>query len=207
MRKIDHLVYAVPDLEKAMDEFAKKSGVRPTFGGYHRTRGTKNAVINLANGCYLEFLAIDFENENIATPRWMGVDFIESGQITRWALKSDNLAKDSTILQQYNSQMGEISGGERKTTTDKLLKWKMILPLPSPAVELTPFMCDWHSSEVHPTDSMSEEYTLLGLEFTHSQPEIIRTLFVDLQIENIISKGEKTSIKALIDTPNGVIKI
>ena len=65
MRQIDHIVYTVPNLEKAMDWFTEISGIQPAFGGYHTTQGTKNAVVNLGNSCYLELLAADNENKNI----------------------------------------------------------------------------------------------------------------------------------------------
>lgn len=207
MRKIDHLVYAVPDLEKAMDDFEEISGIRPTFGGYHRTQGTKNAVVNLENGCYLEFLAIDFDNKNIIAPRWMGVDFSSEAQITRWALKSDNLDADSKILKQYNLEMGKISSGERQTTIGQLLKWEMILPLASPFVELAPFMCDWQNSEVHPSDTLPTQCELRSLEFTHPHPHALMLLFAELDVYSDVQKGTYTSIKAIINTPKGVIKL
>ena len=207
MRVIDHLVYAVPDLEKAMDDFENLTGIRPTFGGYHTTKGTKNAVVNLGNACYLEFLAIDENNEKISAPRWMGIDFIEKTQMTRFALKSENLEKDSAILKKYAAEMGEISGGARKTSDDKLLKWEMILPLAAPAVEIAPFMCDWSQSEVHPTDSMPQECELIGLHFTHTHPESVTSLFNELDVDLNVIEGEKATIIAEINTPKGVFKL
>jgi len=62
-------------------------------------------------------MAIDENNEKISAPRWMGIDFIEKTQMTRFALKSENLEKDSAILKKYAAEMGEISGGARKTTS------------------------------------------------------------------------------------------
>jgi len=97
-RKIDHIVFAVPNLEAAMNEFEELTGIRPAFGGYHTTQGTKNAVVNLGNDCYLEILAADNDNTQIAPPRWMGIDLIESPQITRWSLKSKDLQSDSAVL-------------------------------------------------------------------------------------------------------------
>ena len=71
-RRIDHIVYAVFDLDKSMDDFEELLGVRPIFGGYHKTFGTKNALINLDKGVYLELLAADNSNMDVQKPRWMG---------------------------------------------------------------------------------------------------------------------------------------
>jgi hypothetical protein len=207
MREIDHIVYAVPNLGKAIDDFESLTGIRPTFGGYHTTRGTKNAVVNLGNACYLELITIDEENKNILAPRWMGVDFIEKAQMVRFALKSDNLESDSAILQKYNPQMGEINGGQRKMTNGKMLTWEMILPLAVPAVEIVPFMTDWRKSELHPTDSMTRECTFIGFKFKHPNPEKIINVLNNLGMNAEVEKGAKVEIKAIIKSPKGIIEI
>lgn len=207
MRIIDHIVYAVPDLEKAIIDFEKLTGIRPTFGGYHTTRGTKNAVVNLGNTCYLELIAIDEENKEVSAPRWMGVDFIEKAQMVRFALKSDDLKKDSAILQKYNPQMGEINGGQRQMSNGKMLTWEMILPLAAPAVDIVPFMTDWRKSEVHPTDSMAKECEFIAFKFTHPNPEMILEVLNELGMTAEVLKGEKIKIKAIVNSPKGIVEI
>ena len=123
-KTIDHIVYTVSDLDRATIEFEKMTGVRPIFGGYHPSQGTKNALINLDNGAYLELLAKDDSNTNVKPPRWMGVDFLTKDQITRFALKSNTLKKDARFLQKFDAQMGQISGGSRSTTSGSLLQWE-----------------------------------------------------------------------------------
>ena len=77
MKQLDHIVYAVPDLGAAVEEFEARTGIRPVFGGYHKDRGTKNALVSLGHKVYLEFLAIDAESE-VTPPRWMGIDLLKS---------------------------------------------------------------------------------------------------------------------------------
>ena len=77
MRQIDHIVYTVPNLEKAIDWFAEISGIRPAFGGYHTTQGTKNAVVNLGNSCYLELLAADDANKDIQSLIDLNIQYAE----------------------------------------------------------------------------------------------------------------------------------
>ena len=206
-RQIDHIVYSVPNLEEAMQELEDLTGIRPTFGGYHTTQGTKNAVVNLGNSCYLEILAIDEENLSIPAPRWMGIDFLEKPQITRWCLKSDNLTKDSQIVKAHQAEMGLIQGGQRKMTNGKLLTWEMILPVPSPQVEIVPFMTDWQHSEIHPTDTMPTEYEFLGLRFTHPDPHSLTAVLDQLNLEVDIVKAPELAIKMKMKTPNGIVEI
>lgn len=207
MRQIDHIVYTVPDLAAAMDWFEEISGIRPAFGGYHTTQGTKNAVVNLGNQRYLEILAADGENTAIQPPRWMGVDFLEKAQMTRWSLKSTNLPADSRILKSYDAEMGRIEGGQRKTTSGSLLTWEMIMPLVAPQLEIMPFMTDWQNSDVHPTDTMPEQCQLIGMKFTHPTPDLLVPTLTKLALDVDLVIGERISIKAIIQCPKGIITI
>lgn len=207
MRQIDHLVYTVPNLEEAMDWFEEISGIRPAFGGYHTTQGTKNAVVNLGNKCYLEILAADDTNTAIAPPRWMGVDYLEKAQFTRWSLKSNDLSGDRQILKAYNSEMGRIEGGQRKMTNGNLLTWQMIMPLPAPQIEIMPFMTDWQQSEAHPTDMMPNQCELISMHFTHPKPDLLLPILKDLALDLNLIKGKNQSIKVKIKSPSGILEI
>jgi len=111
-KEIDHLVYCVFDLGQTMDRVEKQLGVRPQFGGYHKTQGTKNALLRLGEDCYFELLAIDNDNEDIKPPRWMGVDLLSREKITRLAVKSNSLENDSQFLRTINPEMALINGEE-----------------------------------------------------------------------------------------------
>lgn len=204
-RKIDHIVYTVLDLEEAMDVFEKSTGIRPVFGGYHTHQGTKNAIINLGEAAYLEFLTKDDTNLAISPPRWMGVDLIQNPQMTRWSLKSSDLAKDSAILKKYDDKLGEIQGGQRRMTNGELLSWQMIMPLATPAVNIIPFMTDWQKSTVHPTSQLPAQCRLLAMEFTHPEPQKLTSTLDQLALDLSVRKADKATIRAKIEGPAGII--
>ncbi|MFT4565353.1 MAG: hypothetical protein ACI9FN_000306 [Saprospiraceae bacterium] len=206
-RRIDHIVYAVPNLEDAIDGFEKVTGVRPIFGGYHTTQGTKNALVNLSNGCYLELLAIDHSNNFISDNRWMGIDLITAPKVTRWALKTKDILKDSIILQSHNSEMGQVKGGQRKMTNGKILKWKLAMPLASPEVEIIPFITDWQASDTHPTDSLPAICQLVHLKLTHPKVDLMQGLLDELGYHLTIEDGKNVKISISIQCPNGIVEL
>ncbi|MFK7935194.1 MAG: VOC family protein [Saprospiraceae bacterium] len=207
MRKIDHIVYSVPDLEAAIIDLEKRLGVPIQSGGRHLNKGTKNAVLNLGNSCYLEILAADESNTDIAPPRWMGVDLIDQAQMTRWCIKSDDLNKDGQILQNINPALGQQWNGERQLQNGDFLRWKMNLPLATPAVDVLPFMCDWSNTAVHPTEQLVENCELIAMRFYHPKPESIQPYFNALQVEIKIAYAKEERIEADIKCPNGIITI
>ena len=138
----------------------------------------------------------------------MGIDVLTENQITRWALKSEQLDTDSSILNAYNTKMGSISGGSRSTLKGSILKWQLVLPLPTPEVEIMPFMVDWSQTETHPNHELPNMgCTLVELYGTHPDPDQFGETFEKLGLEFRIKKAGKIVLKAILKCPKGTIEI
>jgi len=59
VQRVDHVVYATPDLDRGIAEIEKLVGVRATLGGKHPGGGTKNAFIALGPNSFLGIVAPD----------------------------------------------------------------------------------------------------------------------------------------------------
>ena len=53
LKRVDHLVYATPDLEASLNNLEKLLGVRAAAAGQHPGRGTRNALLRLGEDSYL----------------------------------------------------------------------------------------------------------------------------------------------------------
>ena len=205
-RKIDHLVFAVADLEEGIANLESKLGVRAVLGGHHASFGTKNALIRLNENMYFEMLAADPQNTEVLPPRWMGVDFLTKNQITRWAVTSQDLKKDAQILKNYHPDLGQVLNGSRQTPYGQLLQWELTKPLPQPEVELVPFCIDWSKSETHPSQQLPEmQCELLEIRATHPNPKIFSNIFGKLELNLKIELGQEITIKAIVKCPKGIV--
>jgi hypothetical protein len=54
LARVDHLVYATPNLDRGISEIETMLGVKASRGGQHPGRGTRNALVSLGPTTYLE---------------------------------------------------------------------------------------------------------------------------------------------------------
>jgi catechol 2,3-dioxygenase-like lactoylglutathione lyase family enzyme len=137
---IDHVVIAVSDLPRAIDQY-RKLGFNVHPGGDHPGMGTHNAIA-LNRDDYLELLAIrDQAEQKAAAGRpgsWVAglADFIAAGGGIRYiVVQSDDLAADVAAMRKRSVDVSDAVSGSRLTAAGQELRWKLALlgpanPLP-----------------------------------------------------------------------------
>jgi len=133
--RIDHVVIAVPDLERATQQY-RRLGFDVHPGGEHPGMGTHNAIaFNEAD--YVELLAIRDPAEQQAAARragsWVaGLDaFIAAGGGIRYVVvQSDDLAADVAAMRARGVDVSDAAEGRRVTQSGQELRWRMAVPGP-----------------------------------------------------------------------------
>ena len=74
LSKVDHLVYATPDLAAGVERVERLLGVKAVPGGQHPGGGTRNALIRLGDETYLEIIGPDPDQPKPPRPRRFGID-------------------------------------------------------------------------------------------------------------------------------------
>src|SRR5205823_12705285 len=128
---IDHLVIAVPDLDTAALEREQRIGLAVTGGGRHPGAGTANRIAFLADGSFLELIAVEDRGTAGAQPLGAAVlrtlDERGSGLVS-FALVDDHIDTTVAELQANGSSIGPVQPGSRLRPDGELVEWWTATP-------------------------------------------------------------------------------
>jgi hypothetical protein len=206
MERLDHLVYAVPDLEKGIDHLEVKLGVRAAAGGRHIGEGSRNALIGLGRDSYLEIIAPDLGQPLPQRPLWLGLEGLVQPRLTGWAVRSSRIEQEAAQARDSGVRLGSVESGGRKTPDGRLLVWKFTDPHAVVADGLVPFLIDWENSP-HPAGSAPSGISLLALRAEHPNPAGVRPLVRILGLNIPVTKGPRAALVAGLQTPKGVVEL
>lgn len=126
---IDHLVIVVRDPDQAVEELARRIGLRPGGGGTHPALGTRNRLLWLGD-IYLELLGID--DPAAAARSWLGAPALEAlgrGQgLVTWAIASDDLDRDAAKAAAGSAPVSDPFAGERRRPDGEVVRWRLARP-------------------------------------------------------------------------------
>ena len=199
---VDHLLYGVPNLEEGIQHIHKLTGVKPIIGGSHPGLGTRNALLGLGNGIYLEIIAPDPDQE--VELLWMNLDRLEQPKLFRWAAFSNELDQLRAEALAHGMDIGQINAGQRKTPEGNLLSWKLSNPNIMHADGVIPFFIDWGTTG-NPSPTLPSGCQLTSFQAQHPEPEGVIQQLDHLGIDLKVDKGIKPQLIAEISTPNGLV--
>jgi len=203
---IDHLVYATPDLDLGIATIERLLGVRATAGGRHPGAGTRNALVALGPGTYLEIVGPDRTQPQPEQPRWFRIDEIDAPRLVTWAAKVDSIDQISRKARRLGVGLGGIVAGSRRRDDGVLLAWRYTNPRTVVADGIIPFLIDWGTTP-HPSESAVRGASLITLRVEHPQPEPIRDIARRLGLSLQIDRGPQPALVATIASLRGEVEL
>ena len=201
--RIDHFMYAVPDMDRGIAWAADLFGVEPAYGGEHVGVGTRNALLSLGD-TYLEIIAPDPQQSLSGN---MGEKFaaLSTGGLITWAVQGE-LASIASTLKQGGVKTRGPKRTERKTTDGTLLVWELLFPMDSRFGGRMPFFIDWLDCE-HPSKTNPVAGELVGLSITSPQADELNQLFQSIGLEQSVEAAEESHLSVHIQTPGGALEL
>jgi hypothetical protein len=206
LARIDHLVYATPDLDRGIQEIERALGVRATPGGQHLGRGTRNALVALGPASYLEIIAPDPNQPSPKDPRPFGIDELKRSRLVAWAVKGENLELLRKEATSNGVQLGEIRSGSRRRADGVELSWQLTEHSGPDVNAVVPFFIDWGTSP-HPARSAAQGATLISLRAEHPDPGRVQLLLKHLGLDLRVTKGSSPTLIATMDCPRGRVEL
>jgi 4-carboxymuconolactone decarboxylase len=204
--RVDHLVYATPDLAAGIARIEQLLGVRATPGGQHPGRGTRNALIALGPNTYIEIIGPDPEQPAPKEPRPFGIDGLKAPRLVTWSAKERDLAGLSARATEQNVRLGALASGSRRRPDGVLLAWNYTDPRTVVADGVVPFFIDWGTTP-HPAASAVQGGTLAELTAEHPDPARVTTALTAVGLNLAVKKGSAPALVAIINTPRGRVEL
>lgn len=204
--RVDHLVYATPDLNRGVEEIEKLVGVRATAGGQHPGLGTRNALIALGPTTYLEIIAPDPEQPRPEDPRPFGLDGLKESRLVAWFINSNDLERLRGEALRKGVHLGEVRSGSRRRPDGVQLLWQFTDPSVLVADGIIPLYIDWGESP-HPAHNAAKGATLVSLRAQHPDMLGVREMLRHLGLDLPVSQGQSPALIAIIEGPRGRVEL
>lgn len=203
---VDHLVYATPDLQVGIERVERMLGVRATPGGQHPGRGTRNALLSLGPGTYLEIIGPDPEQPTPAQARPFGIDDLEEPRLVTWAARGKELEQLASEADRRGVKLGEVISGSRQRGDGVLLSWRYTDPRTVVAAGIVPFFIDWGKTP-HPAATAAQGASLIGLRAEHPDPKQVQEALSRLGLDLRVQRGSRAALIATVSGTRGRVEL
>ncbi|WP_121064206.1 VOC family protein [Chachezhania antarctica] len=196
--RLDHIAVAGNTLAEAKAHIEDALGVSLQPGGQHPRFGTHNTLLGLADGLYLEAIAIDPDAPKPDRPRWFGLDqFGGPARLTTWICATDDLADLPPGMEDAGSPVALTRGD---------LAWQMSVPDDGalPFDGLHPALIQWEGT-AHPAARLADAgCRLLRLDIRHPDAaQLSARLTPHLDDPRLSFATGPASLSAEFETPHG----
>ena len=204
--RIDHLVYATPDLALGIDTAERLFGVRASPGGQHPGEGTRNALIALGPTSYFEIIGPDPEQPKPERPRRFGIDELKAPRLTTWVAKGTDLEKFVQDAAAHGVKLGAVIPGSRRRPDGVVLSWRYTDPRVILGDRIAPYFIDLGVSP-HPSASAARGVTLLSLRAEHPDADRVQGVLRQLGLDLQVGRGPRPALIATFDSPKGHVEL
>lgn len=202
---LDHLLWAVPDLERGAARLAELVGVAPVPGGAHPGRGTANHLLALGDERFLEVIGPDPDQAFVGTLGGYLSTFPLPHLLT-WCVRTHDAMATASHVRDLGLD-AEVVEGERLTPDGRKARWRNVELAGHPFGLAVPFAIEWATDTRHPSLSSPGGCSLLRFEVLHPDSDDLRHLLERLGLEVEVTHANEPGFTAMLDTPNGLVRL
>jgi hypothetical protein len=205
MSEFDHLVLATPLLSETVQTVARLLGMQPAEGGQHVGRGTRNFLLGLGNGGYLEIIGPDLEQPEAQPPRVFGIDQLTVPRLVTWAVRVTGIDAAIATARARGFDPGDAWEMARATPAGDMLRWRLTLDQAGSHTGVVPFLIDWGNTR-HPSLDLPQA-RLLSLIAIHPDPAMISARLQAISTDIEIRQGMPRALIAAVEGASGPVTL
>ena len=201
--ELDHLLWAVPDLDAGNALFERITGIAPVVGGAHPGFGTRNSLSSLSGTEYLEVIAPDPAQELTGT-RGALIALMTQPQMLTFALRTSDLdavahcARDAGLATEGPIDMS------RAMPKRGFLKWQVLRLVDDRWPGRLPFFIDWKDTP-HPSRTTPGGCRLDDICALSPDPKPLRSIYDAIGCDMPVYAGAVNGFVATLTGPNGTV--
>jgi hypothetical protein len=199
----DHLLWGAADLDVAIAELAKRTGVRAVAGGEHPDLGTHNAIAALGRKRFLEVIAPDPTLQPGAFARQLAA--MTTPRLIMWAARTSSAAETAARAKAEGYQAVVVEG-HRARPDGRMVRWTNVFVSEHGGGALVPFFIEWHGDS-HPADDGPSGLRLEALRGETPEAEGLRAVLEALDVRLAVRKAPTARLVAVLDTPRGRVEL
>ena len=201
--RIDHVIYAVGDLDAAAARLKGEFGLGSVEGGRHPAWGTANRIVPLGDD-YLELMTVADPAQARGTA--VGGPMLEAlaggERLLGWAVATDE-------IERVAERLGlEVTGGSRTRPDGVTLSWRLAGVEHALVDGAFPFFIQWDvPADLHPGRARAEHRAVpRGIAWVEvAADEGLRSSLQELDLPVRIVDGPSAIVAAAIDTSAGEV--
>lgn len=200
---LDHVLWAVPDLDAGAALFEQLTGVAPVVGGTHPGFGTRNALSGLSATTYIEIIAPDPAQELPGT-MGAGIAALPAPQMHTFSLACDDLEAVAARATAASITVEDPIPMSRKTPQGVQLNWRIMRLADARWPGRLPFFIDWQGSP-HPAGTTPGGATMDRFIALDPDPAGLAAVYAAIGCDVPVHAGAVTGFVATFATPNGTV--
>lgn len=197
---IDHLVWYCADLAEGERDFTENMDCRPAYGGVHPGEGTRNSLLSLADGTYVEILGRDpTQAQSTLDPE---ICALKGAGLYHWAVGGVELADLRSRVLAAGLEGSDLVTGGRTLPNGKWLGWKLFGIRNHGLGALVPFFIDWTGSE-HPAWTAPRGGKFVSLDVATPEAEKLRKIYRVLGLQFDVVGAPTPEFSATVESRKG----
>jgi len=195
--RLDHILWAAPDLDEGERLFERLTGVAPARGGVHPGFGTRNSLAALDGGAYFEIIAPD-PAQDLTGNRGGRIAALARPGLLTFAVASNapDVLKAAALDEGLTVRGPEAM--HRATPSGGRLDWSILYLEHAVFGEAIPFVIDWDGT-AHPSLSLPPGCRLKSFAAVHPDAVRLCALYTRLGVPVTVKRAIEPGFTPLGD--------